>query len=635
MSDQVSESVGSVLFTTMGSWGDLFPFIGVAAELQRRGHHVRIGASPAWADIVGEAGLTFVPLGREIGFEEFARHPEIFGRMPFGLRAALQHFLFDQIDELTADLKASMKGVDLVVSHPAHIAAHNVAEHLDVPRVVGTVFPSMIPSAHTVPGGTPFGPWSHMAGRAMNRAAWFNASVSTAILFDRPINRHRRSLGLRPVRAGLLRIPLAAQATVVMASPVVVEPPSDWPTRITTTSFVGWDRAEQQPVTSGVEQFLRAGAPPVLLTRGASGGVTADDFFDHVTREIVDAGARALVITGPAPAPTTRFDPLMVHVAEFAPFSDLAPRCRGAVHHAGIGTTVSTMRAGIPHVAVPNGFDQPITAALIEKLGVGVAVPWRRRHRRIRSAIRRLIDDDAMRARAADLRDHLAGEDGHVNHSFRDRDATPRRSSGDDATAMIEAVVWDLGGVLCRFHPERRVQELARRSEATEQRVHEILTPELFHRLDTADMTGDQLLCVVREQLEWACDAVELGQAWVAAFVPAAPVIALARRVTAPAALLSNNGAPVSEQYVRLLPAVAEAVPTTLFSGVTALAKPDTRAFANACDVLDAEPSHVLLIDDSRENLSAASGAGLRTHHYRSPRLLEALLHSEHLLGKG
>jgi hypothetical protein len=66
---------------------------------------------------------------------------------------------FIQIDELTGDLRDAMAGAELVVTHPAQIAAHNVAEHLGVRRLVATVFPEMIPSSTTVPVGAGVGPW--------------------------------------------------------------------------------------------------------------------------------------------------------------------------------------------------------------------------------------------------------------------------------------------------------------------------------------------------------------------------------------------------------------------------------------------------------------------------------------------
>jgi rhamnosyltransferase subunit B len=223
--------VAVITLVTMGSWGDLFPFVGLGRALVARGHEVRLGASPAWEDVVVGAGVPFVGVGRRFGFEELRRHPEIFRRVPFGLRHALGRLVFDQIDELTGDLCDAMAGADLVVTHPAQVAAHNVAEHLGVRRLVATVFPGMIPSSTTVPGGSRVGPWPGRAGRAANRMAWRGAWVGTAVLFDRPINRHRRRLGLRRVRAALLELPQQAEATIVMASRHVIEPPPDGPAR--------------------------------------------------------------------------------------------------------------------------------------------------------------------------------------------------------------------------------------------------------------------------------------------------------------------------------------------------------------------------------------------------------------------
>jgi Glycosyltransferase family 28 N-terminal domain len=188
--------VAGITLATLGSWGDLFPFVGLGGALMARGHEVRLAASPAWENAVAEAGVPFVGVGRRFGFEEFRQHPEIFRRVPFGLRNVLGRFVFDQIDELTSDLHDVMTDADLVVTHPSQVAAHNVAEHLGVGRLVATVFPGMIPSPRTVPGGTRVGPWPGPTGRVANRIAWRSARAGAAALFDGPINCHRRRLGL-------------------------------------------------------------------------------------------------------------------------------------------------------------------------------------------------------------------------------------------------------------------------------------------------------------------------------------------------------------------------------------------------------------------------------------------------------
>ena len=404
--------VAAITLVTMGSWGDLFPFVGLGRALVARGHEVRLAASPAWEDVVVGAGVPFVGVGRRFGFEEFRRHPEIFRRVPFGLRHALGRLVFDQIDELTGDLRDAMAGADLVVTHPAQVAAHNVAEHLGVRRVVATVFPGIIPSSTTVPGGTRVGPWPGWAGRAANRMAWRGARVGTAVLFDRPINRHRRRLGLPRVRAALLELPQQAEATIVMASSHVIEPPLDWPGSVTVTSFVAWDGAAECPLDDTTRTFLDAGAPPVLVTLGSNGAIQPDDFFDQAARLVLDQGLRALVVTGPGGRPGGVVGLDDVHVTEYVAFSEVMDRCRAAVHHAGVGTTVAAISAGTPQVVVPKGFDQPDTAARVEALGIGLSVPWDKRHRRLTPALHRVLSEPRFSKRAAALGACVRQEDG-------------------------------------------------------------------------------------------------------------------------------------------------------------------------------------------------------------------------------
>ena len=404
--------LGRITLVTMGSWGDLFPFVGLGERLMKRGHDVRLAASPAWEDIVTEASVPFVGVGRRIGFEELGEHPEIFKPAASGLRHALGRFIFDQLEELSRDLHGAVDGADLAVIHPAHVVAQNIAEALGVRRVVATVFPGMIPSSYTVPGGSPVGPWRGRVGRTANRLSWTTARAVTAVMFDRHINRHRRALGLDPLRSALFGLPLRADGIVVMASPHVIDSPPDWPDNVETTSFVTWDRGAHRPLDPTVEAFLAHGDAPVLVTLGTSSALDPADFFDVAVRATLDQRARALVVTGPAQSPPGLIGLDGVHVTDYASFSAVMPRCRAAIHHAGVGTTVEAIRAGIPEVAVPKGFDQPDTAARIEKLGIGITVPWRKRRRGLAPALDRILSEPSFAERAATLGAHVRTEDG-------------------------------------------------------------------------------------------------------------------------------------------------------------------------------------------------------------------------------
>ncbi len=87
-------------------------------------------------------------------------------------------------------------------------------------------------------------------------------------------------------------------------------------------------------------------------------------------------------------------------------------RCRAVIQHAGVGTTVAAIRAGVPQVVVPKGFDQPDTAARVEALGIGLAVAWPQRHRRLAPALHPLLSERGFLDRATTLAAHIRGEDG-------------------------------------------------------------------------------------------------------------------------------------------------------------------------------------------------------------------------------
>ena len=96
------------------------------------------------------------------------------------------------------------------------------------------------------------------------------------------------------------------------------------------------------------------------------------------------------------------------------PHEWLFPRCAAIVHHGGAGTTASALRSGVPSVVTPIAFDQPELAAKVEQAGVGVRLDqlhWLKAAD-LEKALRFVLDDKALRARAADLGRTLREENG-------------------------------------------------------------------------------------------------------------------------------------------------------------------------------------------------------------------------------
>jgi rhamnosyltransferase subunit B len=411
--------VGQVVFATMGSWGDLFPTIGLAKAVAARGHAVRVATTSAYASFIEDEGLRFVPAGPRFGPEEFAADPAILDGRQGGYAGFLHLFrtvVFPNLISWVEDLRRSLEGADLLVSHPTVLASPIAAELAGTRWVTFSVFPGLIPSERTLPGPTRVRLPGGLAGRAICRSAWRTARWNIRRSFDPAVDAARVAFGLPRARDALF-LPLeSGNRYFVGASPRVVHVPPDWPPNVQLTGFFTWDTPRTYSPPQRLREFFEAGPAPILITLGGSSAVDPQQFYPHAVAATRRLGHRALVLTGPTPEPI-RLDPSPdTYVLPFAPLSQTGPSCLAAIHHGGIGTTVGLLAAGLPQLIVPRGFDQPQTALRMSRLGVATITPWARASATtLERGLAHLLNTDDYRRRASALATWVRQERGLDN----------------------------------------------------------------------------------------------------------------------------------------------------------------------------------------------------------------------------
>jgi UDP:flavonoid glycosyltransferase YjiC (YdhE family) len=403
----------------MGSWGDLFPTIGLAKAMAARGHVVRVATTSAYASLVEDEGLEFVATGPRFGPEEFAADPAILDGRQGGYAGFLHLFrtvVFPNLNSWVADLRGSLDDADVLVSHPTVLAGPIAAELTETPWMTFSVFPGLIPSERTLPSPTrmriPDGP----VRRAVCRGAWRAARWNIRRSFDAPVDAARSACGLPKGRDALFAPITSGNPYLVGASPRVVEAPPDWPPNVVLTGFFAWDTPRSYTPPDGLAEFLDAGPPPILITLGGSSAVDPQQFYPSAVRAARRVGHRALVLGGPTPEPIGLDPSPDIFVVRFAPLSQIGARCSAAIHHGGIGTTVGLLAAGLPQLIVPRGFDQPQTALRMSRLGVATVTPWSRAGSpALERALTELLRTDSYREKASAIASGLAQERGLDN----------------------------------------------------------------------------------------------------------------------------------------------------------------------------------------------------------------------------
>ncbi|WP_235808447.1 hypothetical protein [Rhodococcus qingshengii] len=108
-----------------------------------------------------------------------------------------------------------------------------------------------------------------------------------------------------------------------------------------------------------------------------------------------------------------------------------------------------------------------------------------------------------------------------------------------------ELVLFDLGGVLCRFEPDRRAAELAAAIGVTEDEIHALVFASGFDQECDLGIHSETAILERFRRLGFPGDRDELRRAWAKAFIPDRAVIDLAIALLSEGvvvATLSDNG---------------------------------------------------------------------------------------------
>jgi UDP:flavonoid glycosyltransferase YjiC (YdhE family) len=396
-----------VLLPTMGSAGDVHPFIALAAALKARGHRATILTNPLFQGTIEAQGIGFIPVGSIAAAHAAIANPELWHlRKGFSVIAPV---IVPAIAEVYRLIERHADSSTVVAFSSLAFGARVAQEKLGVPSASVHLQPSVIRT---------YADQGMMGNLRLSatRPKWFKQGLFglvDALILDRklkqPLNELRRTLGLSPVKRVMHRWLHSPELTIAFFPPWFAAPQPDWPANTHTVGFPLWDAADAAP-SAAVEEFLAAGEPPVVFTPGSAGS-TMQGFFAESVAAAGRLGLRAMLVTNyPDQVPKTL--PSNVKVFGYLPFSQVLPRAALLVYHGGVGTLAQGIKAGIPHLVVPHGFDQFDSGWRIEQLGLGRCIPQRRyRVRRVVAALQSLLGDEASSARRKELASRIDSED--------------------------------------------------------------------------------------------------------------------------------------------------------------------------------------------------------------------------------
>ncbi len=412
-----------ITIVTVGTRGDVEPFVALGERLQQDGHAVKIATRAMFESFVRGYGLDFAIISGDVQEainSDEAREALEKSETSFGFLLQVRDKAGPLVLTAVKEVAEACKGADHIMCTPLTLyIAYFTAKEFSIPISVGCVNPAgptryfhnvvCPPAAEWLPS-TVKKAYNVLSHVVIGELVWFG---------ERPfLNKawqevYGHKLPVRePLGAAFKKNP---PLMLYAYSKHVLPKPADWaPIQHVTGYWFLKSRREWNPAPE-LEQFLAAGEKPLYIGFGSmnnnqyKNGAVKNMILDTLKK----TGKRAVLLNEGLGLTENDLNENIL-AAGPVPFEYLFPRMAAVIHHGGAGTTAAGLRAGVPSVITPLIFDQRFWSWCVEKIGVGTKpIAWNKLGvDNLSSAIQAALHDNVMQNKAGLIGQEIRAENG-------------------------------------------------------------------------------------------------------------------------------------------------------------------------------------------------------------------------------
>ncbi len=365
-----------IVITTVGTRGDLQPYIALGLGLKKSGYEVLIVSAKNEETFVRNYGLDFYALDVDIQKIMEGAYVQEMAKGSNPIKFIISHLkgsksLKALMVKTQGEIWNACQDADLVIFHPGMPLGFFLAKEKKIKAILATPFPVVstkdYPSIlfYALPKlGRYYNILTHFI---FDKVFWalakspvkefWKKNIKSEVNFDiSPLKQQIKSGGL--VLNGYSELLFAHS--------------KKWKNNIHTTG--SWILEAEPNFVPPIEldNFINNGEVPIYI---GFGSMKDSDSFNKTLAIIIEAleitKQRAVVGLGWTINNYKEKLPDNIFLIDNIPHTWLFPKMKIVVHHGGAGTTATGLRAGKPTIIIPHNADQPAWGQRVFELGVG------------------------------------------------------------------------------------------------------------------------------------------------------------------------------------------------------------------------------------------------------------------------
>lgn len=365
---------------TIGSRGDVQPYIALAKGLKAEGHNVTIATHKEFEPWISKYNIQF---------KEIAGNPaELMhlmvehGSMSVAFLKEASSKFRSWINDLLASSWEACQGTDILIESPSAMGGVHIAEALGIPYMRAFTMPwtrtRAYPHAFIVPDQKKGGSYNYLTHVMFENVFWKGISGQ--------VNKWRvEQLGLP--RTNLFKLQQTKIPFLYNVSPTIFPPSVDFPDWVKVTGYwfldegAAKDYDPPKDLLEFIDSAYRDQKKIVYIGFGSIVVSNATSLTKAVIEAVLDADVRCILNKGWSDRLSNDEKdkvevelPPEIYDSGAVPHDWLFKRIDACVHHGGSGTTGASLRSGLPTVIKPFFGDQFFYASRVEEVGVGIAL---------------------------------------------------------------------------------------------------------------------------------------------------------------------------------------------------------------------------------------------------------------------